>query len=194
MRACQLCGCASWGPIGNPESIARLAEFIVTNGHEFVRCDGCKSIGRKDLLQEAPQPMTPPDAGFDVGAFMKPVMATLMPPIPAPPTRTERLVLEILRGHPRTGKNQSSADYAQWVVALARVIEWELDHPTGPSASEAIDPSKQPWLVLSFPAREEFERWVTGFLDAVVWPGYNTGPKDYSTQMYERAITYATQS
>lgn len=192
MRVCQVCGCASWGPIGNLAEIQRMTEFQVDLPAEaFVRCDNCKSIARADLLQDAefkPGVVSPPSPGLP--DFMTDMLAKVMPVVPAPPTRLERLTVALLRSgmfgavdYRALAEMQKRPGETSVVIAIARDLERQLDEP--------IATAKQPWLTLSFPAREEFERWVTGFLDAMLCPGAVEG--GYSEKFYEAAVAYATK-
>lgn len=197
MRSCQVCGCASWGPVGDPAEIRRRTEFAVDLPAEaFVRCDNCLSVARADLLQDSSQstPTAPPDADFGgLGSFLKPVMATLMPSIPAPPTRLERLTVALLRSGmfaKPDGWNLSALltqeDKPSILIEVARHLESQLDQSVTPKTT-----AKQPWLVLSFFTRQEFECWVAGFLDAMLVPGAVEG--GYSEKFYEAAVAYATK-
>lgn len=52
MRACQVCGCKSWGPIGDPAKLERVSPWRLSENWTFVRCDNCTAIAREDLLLE----------------------------------------------------------------------------------------------------------------------------------------------
>lgn len=188
MRCCQLCGCTSWGPVGNRAELRTQIEFKgYEKDVEYVRCDNCKSIARKDLLETLGAYVDPPESpapdAWDLGSMF----AKVMPSMPAPPTRTERLTQTLVRRAQILDiyNNQLAVE----IVRFARQLETALDNP----AVTQIDPiANTPWLVLSFPAREEFERWVTGLFDTV---NRDTGAdkKDYTQETYEAAIRYATK-
>lgn len=184
MRACQVCGFSSWGPLKSVSELQRLAEFDPKpDVFAWVRCDNCKSIAQVGWVQEsAPStPATPPDAGFP-GIMSN--LLNLVPTAPLPPSRTERLIHTLLRSSMWTRK-----DTVTDVVVAARALETALD---APPASIAGKESEKYWLVLSFPAREEFERWFTGLLDAVNQAdhiGFTT--QDYPPKWYDAAVAYA---
>jgi hypothetical protein len=134
MRVCQLCGAASWGPVKDPDVVKETEATVGVDGKPLLECDGCGSLAREDLI-------TSPQLGvFEPVPFPFPALGTPQPfdytarellkglvPEKAPETRTERLVRELIRSHPRNENRHSSEDYARWLVFCASCIEAELD-------------------------------------------------------------------
>jgi len=138
MRACQLCGCKSWGPekTPHPEKQARENQALSVAG-PFVECDGCGALAREDLVND-PAPLLMTGSGTtDLGAPSPSVVLQGlagarealkgMLPDKDPETRTERLVRELIAGQSREGSGQSTNDYARWLVECASQIEAQLD-------------------------------------------------------------------
>lgn len=135
MRACQLCGVASWGPLKDP---SRLAGLVAIVNAVFLECDNCRTPAREDLIADAvlsadfaplsSRPMHDP-FGSVLGAM--PALFKGMLPEKDPETRTERLVRELIRSE--TVMNdilinvESESNSARALVKRARAIETELD-------------------------------------------------------------------
>lgn len=199
MRPCQLCGCASWGAIGDPSEIVRMTEFALDlPAGAYVRCDNCKAIARLDLVQDAefkPGLITPPSGSMP--DFMSNIFERVMPAVPTSPTRLERLTVALLRSGMFASIDVRSLlgvlknpDKTSVVIAIARDLERQLDQPI----TSAMDPSaKQPWLVLSFPARESFDYWLTGLWDAVNKADHNdfTTTSEYTEVHFDAAAAFA---
>lgn len=190
MRCCQLCGCTSWGPVGNPDELRRASAFLPdARVDEFVRCDGCKTVAKREFLQgPTAQEMSggPVPAGvLDLPAIA--MMKEFIAPIPPPPTRTERLVHTLLRSDLL---DTSQVDTAQTIVGFARDLECALDAP--PSGCRTEPTSSACWRVLSFASRMDFESWLTGLWDAVnaVHPGF-TATAEYPDAWYDTAAHFA---
>lgn len=191
MRPCQLCGATSWGPVSSGESIfipdwdcGPLAKDF------YLRCDVCKSIAQKIYVEIS-------DRGPNLGAFessspqdpISALMASFKSTLPAPETRTERLLRAMLASIDVKNPNFVEPEN---IVAYIRNLERELDAHAEEKRAERLGVFAELFygdnlLHRGFADRDEFEHWLMrGLISAV--RKYETGSNS-PNMIYWRALT-----
>lgn len=141
MRRCQLCGCASWGPVKDPDVMIKVLATPIVHAvgaavrHDadtvLLQCDGCASLAREDLIADR----VPVGEDLSINSINSlsgyPIVATALRPLPPEETRTERLVRSML------DMTNMDNHTPQALVRFARAIESELDRCCAPHLKES---------------------------------------------------------
>lgn len=128
MKVCQLCGAKSWGTTLPSRPLVAGAQELFVGQYPrslFIVCDNCGSFAAKALLEDDPAPNQAESGvlGKNPFALANEVMRNIMP---APETRTERLLRTLLNDCSLDIIPLSKED-AQTLVNSVRTLEEALD-------------------------------------------------------------------
>jgi len=158
MKACQLCGAKSWGPVARIEEIAgAYSPCFVLTGLEavaYARCDNCSAVAQKVLIdaEEPSDSAVNPAVSLQDLSEVNPfriASSVLKAALPVPETRLERLVRALCRSGDKFATVTDLVEYA-------RRIERAMD--SDPAAETC-------WASLQWPTREDFMSWMLPGLD-----------------------------